>query len=262
MDEVLLTKVIAVLAYPLGLFMILLLLRWLAQGLAWRRIAVLLGLLASSVLLLASLPLVANRLAGSLEQQFPQLPIDQIARHDAIVVLGGGLRPPQRPAQHIQIGAGSDRYWYAARLYKAGKAPRIIVAGGNVFQQPDVRGEAHYAATLLQDWGIPADSIAIEPASRTTEQNMRNTVSYLQSRGMASVLLVTSAIHMPRAYHLFRSGPVSVTPASADVLVRDSYVPTILNWLPSARALQLTTAAMHEYYGLWFTNLKQLMERD
>jgi len=159
-------------------------------------------------------------------------------------------------ASHYRLSRGSDRYWHAARLFHAGKADKIIVSGGNVYKQPGFQGEAYYASQLLQQWGVPERAIQAELDSRTTGQNQENMLGMIRDQEIRSVLLVTSAVHMPRAHYLFSRMPVSITPASADVLVREQNAPAIFSYLPSASALALTTVAVHEYYGLWFEKLK------
>jgi len=55
-------------------------------------------------------------------------PPDQAPQADAIVLLGGGLsgaRPPERPG--FDLGSAADRVWYAAALFKAGKASWVLV---------------------------------------------------------------------------------------------------------------------------------------
>lgn len=68
----------------------------------------------------------------SLENEYPQQVLAEITKHDTVIVFGGGLRIPLQPSQHSQLTSGSDRYWYAVRLYKAGKADKIILAGGSL----------------------------------------------------------------------------------------------------------------------------------
>ncbi len=213
------------------------------------------GALAILTLLLASNPMFAGRLARSLESQYPQMVVDKISEHDVIVVLGGGLRLPLAPAQHVQLGHASDRYWHATRLYRAGKAQRVIISGGNVYSQAGIDAEAIYAKALLQEWGVPDEAILLETQSRTTEQNQRYLVELIAEQEIRSILLVTSALHMPRAYTLFEQLPVIVTPASADVLVRERAAPKIFKWLPSASAFELSTVALHEYYGMAFARI-------
>jgi len=257
MDTVLLVKIISALVYPIGFICMLILLRLLF----WRSrlLAPLLSCLIVVVLLVSTSPIVANYLANSLEEQHPQQNIDDIVVHDAIIVLGGGIRLPSAPAKHTQIGSGTDRLWYAVRLYRADKAKKIILAGGNLFTQPGLRSEAYYARELLQEWGVPESAILVESISRNTQENKDKLETLLAESDITSALLVTSALHMPRAFPIINKLPIAVTPASADILVRDTYLPSVLKWLPSARALSLTTASLHEYYGIWFNQLKDIL---
>ncbi len=261
MDTVVLIKVISSLSYPIGLslmcLLVAILLGWFGHS-KLRRLALVASLL---VIVFFSNPRVAHFLAKNLEKQYPQIELHDIARHDAIIVLGGGLRIPLSPAKHTQIGFGSDRYWYATQLFRAGKADRIILSGGNVYEQTGFKGEAYYAAQLLQSWGVPSSAIIFESNSRTTEQNSVFSLSVIQQEKIQSALLVTSAIHMPRAYEIFNKFPIPITPATADVLIREQYSPVIFSWIPSAGALSLSTRAMHEYYGIWFNELKALMSK-
>ena len=156
----------------------------------------------------------------------------------------------------------SDRYWYATRLFNAGKAKRIILAGGNIYKQAGYQGETYYAAKLMQEWGVPASAIIIEDQSRTTEQNRNNVMRLMADQQLGSALLVTSAMHMPRSYALFEKTNFGVTPASADVIVRNDDAPTVFSWLPSVQALTNSTLALHEYYGKWFAELKVKMSSD
>ena len=257
MDEILLIKILSALSYPLGLVFLLALFAWILPR---SKMASLLKVVSFSVLIITSNPMAARWLVQSLEKQYPQRAFSEINTHDAILVLGGGLRLPITPALNTQIGAGSDRYWHAARLYRAGKANTIIVSGGNVFAQPGYQGEAYYAARLLQSWGVPKAAIIAESSSRNTAQNISASTEFLKTNAIASVLLVTSAYHMPRALSAFNQLPIRVTPASADILIRDIFSPPIMDWIPSASALGLTTLAVHEYYGVWFADLKALID--
>ena len=259
MDSILLIKVISALAYPIGVIAVLRVLRLLFWRL--RVFASLLSFLLVVIFVMSSNPQVANYLAGRLEQKHPQQDIQDIVAHDAIIVLGGGIRLPSAPAKHTQIGLGTERLWYAVRLYRNGKANKIILAGGNVFVQPGLRSEAFYASELLQEWGIPRSAILIEPRSRNTQQNKNNIQSLIVKNGISSALLVTSALHMPRAFSIFSELPIAITPASTDILVRDYQRPPVFKWLPSVSAINLTTVSLHEYYGIWVNKLKELVNQ-
>lgn len=262
MDSVLLIKIVTALCYPLGLASLLFVLWCCSQVLGYSKAGRLFASLAVLVLLLASNPQMARLLVTSLEKQYPQQPLHDIAEHDAILVLGGGLRLPVPPARHIQLAGGSDRYMQALRLYRAGRAKHIVLSGGNSFPKKGLQGEAFYASQLLQTWGVPSEAIIVESNSRTTRQNQTNVLPYLQANNFKTVLLVTSAYHMPRSHRMFKELPISITPAPADILMTGYLVPSVLNWIPSSGALQLTTVALHEYYGMAFSSLKAFSLRE
>jgi uncharacterized SAM-binding protein YcdF (DUF218 family) len=73
---------------------------------------------------------VANALARSLEWQYS--PPTDIPAADAIVVLGGGTEPAIPPRRSVEINSAGDRVFAAAQLYRDGKAPVLILSGGNI----------------------------------------------------------------------------------------------------------------------------------
>ncbi|MGH1542537.1 MAG: YdcF family protein [Arenicella sp.] len=261
MDTILVTKLLAHLAYPSGLIGLcivfcLLSLVFGKSGRAW-----LFMLLASCVFLATSNPIVSTNLVSRLENQHPQPKLEDTPEAEAIVVLGGSLRPPAYPRRFSQLSNGSDRFWYAAKLYKAGKAKEIILSGGNIFDQERIKPEAFYIKQILVDLGIPADAIVVEGDSKTTAQNAQHTLDILQQRGIKKILLVTSALHMPRSMKLFQNNNIRVIPCSSDVLVADNAVPDLLNWVPNAKAFQNSTAALHEFYGMWFNQTRDTFKQ-
>ena len=253
MDILFIIKFISALLYPVGFIALMLfgacLFRLIKRPLFSQACLV----ISLIVFVLSSNLRVASALALTLESRYPQQPSTGIQRHDALVVLGGGIRMPTPPAKQVQLGRASDRYWYAVQLYNAGKVDKIIVSGGNILPQEGLKSEAFYVHQLLVGWGVPREDVYIEGRSRTTFENKKYVESILKQQEVESFLLVTSAIHMPRAYSLFRGMNYTITPASADVIVRNN-VKTIsaVDWLPSSHAINLTTQALHEYYGLFY----------
>jgi uncharacterized SAM-binding protein YcdF (DUF218 family) len=75
--------------------------------------------------------------------------------------------------------------------------------------------------------------------------------SILQQRELPlDVIMVTSAMHMPRAAMVFESYGFTVYPAPTDFRADASFQKKAINYLPQAGALANTTAALHEYYGM------------
>lgn len=252
MDAITIIKAISQLAYPaglIGLCFLFVIVCVLLQRKAATRLFISTGI---TLYLLSSNLWIATQLMQHLENHYPQQHIENIPTADAILVLGGGLRLPIAPRKNAQLVDASDRYWHATQLFKANKAPKIILSGGNVYQQPGLKGESYYAAKLLREWGIPEQAILFEDTSRTTKQNAERSAKLLAQHNIKTVLLVTSGFHMPRSMQLFTHihKNVQFIPSSSDTIVTHANYPFFYNLLPNANAFAMTTSALHEYYGV------------
>ena len=248
--ELLFSKILTQLAYPLSLSCILILL---ASVLLWRgrrRPAGLCLLFSLLVLWLPSLPAVSDHLRASLERRYPPVPIEDVPKADVIVVLGGAVEAVIPPRLGIDLGAAADRVLYAAQLYGAGKVELIIACGGHLPWMRESSAEAPAMAELLRAWGVPDEAILLEMESRNTYENALHSKRLLQTNGLKQVLLVTSALHMPRALALFRASGIDAVPAPTDFEVVDRGDRTLMSWLPDAAALEGSTRAIKEYLGL------------
>lgn len=242
-------KSIIALISPLGTALVL---GALALLLAWRgraRWAVGFGVLACSWLLLWSVPVVSHGLRSWLESAHQPVPMAALPMAQAIVVLGGAVRPPEQADGFPDLSEAADRVWHAARLYHAGKAPLLVLSGGS---DPTVSATSEAAAmrVLLRELGVPDEALLLEEASRNTRQNARFSAELLRARGIERILLVTSALHMARARLAFERAGLEVIPAPTDfdVMVQPAGV---LRVLPDAEALQGSGRAIKEMVGRW-----------
>ena len=235
-------KLVIALVSPLGTALVL---GVLALVLAlWRpRLAWLLGVLGLAWLLVWSLPVASHALRGTVEGTYPAVPMDSLPRAQAIVVLGGGLRPAERPGQPPNMSAGADRVWHGARLYRAGKAPLVLLSGGSD-PQVSVTSEAQAMRGLLADLGVSGDAVLLEGGSLNTRENARFTAALLKPRGVKDILLVTSALHMRRSVALFEAQGFKVIPAATDHEARRRF--SAVDWLPSSDALDGSARAFKE----------------
>ena len=163
-----------------------------------RRRKTCIGLFVSAVawLWFWSMPVVADMLGASLESEFGPVSVDVLPQADAIVLLGGGMSSATNACPYPNLCAAADRAWHAARIFKAGKAPLIVVSGS---------GCDCTEVPFLQDLGVPREAIRAETESRNTEENAKFVADLLKDLDHPKVLLVTSAWHMRRAllmYHL------------------------------------------------------------
>ena len=101
-------------------------------------------------------------------------------KYTAIVVPGSGT---DRPGQALSPW-GKARVTLAARRFKAGLAPFLIVSGGYVHPSQTPFCEAiEMKKALMAEYGIPADAILIDPHARHTTTNLRNAARLLYRYG-------------------------------------------------------------------------------
>ena len=181
--------------------------------------------------------------------------VDTLPKADAIVALGGGIC--KRDAMvYPDMFEGADRIWHAARLWKAGKAPIVVVSGSNDLES---------AVPLLVDFGVPREAIVVDDKSRNTYENSRFTESLLLQRSdtpaansptrggtRLRILLVTSAWHMPRACGNFSKTSLEVVPAACDFSTFNAYhsADHWWNWIaPGADSMMRTNYLFKEWLG-------------
>jgi uncharacterized SAM-binding protein YcdF (DUF218 family) len=255
-----LSKLLPPFVYPLGLSCVLLLVALLAL---WKRPRIAAGaiVMALMVLLGTSNAWVSDGLTKSLERRYlpTTLPIA-----DAIVVLGGGIKSPHPPRPGPDVAEPGDRIIYGAQLYTEGKAPWLILSGGRIVWRQGGESESADMATLAQRLGVPKSAILEDPTSLNTYENAVNVRQILMARKLKRVLLVTSALHMPRSLLIFRKQGIDAIPAPTDFLVADEPLPPegepiqaiVLKSLPDAAKMQQFSVVLKEYIGLAAYRLK------
>jgi uncharacterized SAM-binding protein YcdF (DUF218 family) len=247
-----LTKILPLFVYPVSLTLLLAGFAGLFWLLRWRRLAGASGVLAVLVLWVSATPAVGEFLYGALERQHPPVALAATPTADAIIVLGGAVGQPLPPRLAPDLNAAADRVLHAARLYHAGKAPRLIIAGGHLPWGRVVRPEAELIADLLVEWGVPRAALLLDTTSANTAENAANAGALMREHGLRTALLVTSAGHLPRALALFRAAGIDAIPSATDLRVVGERRGTVFQWLPDVGALELTTLALKEWLGMQF----------
>lgn len=246
-----LAKLLGALLYPLSLVLLMLsvaLLLWRRRA----RLARALGGAALAWLWLWSTPWIAERAAATLERAHPPVVAADLPQAEAIVLLGGLLTPSQAPdTPYADLNGAADRAWFAARLWHAGKAPVIVCSGGLAPLSRASAAECPEVAGFLRDLGVPDAALRVEPDSRTTAENARETRALLGDGDR--VLLVTSARHMPRALAAFRREGIDAIAAPTDHQWQAKRAFSVADLLPSPAALALSTTVWHEWLGrVWY----------
>ncbi len=275
-----LSKLLPLFVYPLGLACVLLIAALSLRR--WRRWQTTLVVLAFLALWLGGNRIVTMAVVRSLEWRYEPVEVAELVEREAgetIVVLGGATRTPGDQRLLPEVNEAGDRLLHAAWLYQQlsqqGEAPTVLVSGGSVVlnqarpqantdgvEQDDVTGEAVQMARLLDLMGVPETALLIEDQSWNTYENAVNTRALLAAQGFdfdQPILLVTSAMHMPRSVRIFERQGFRVIPAPTDFLVArgdwayytsPSLQMQTMNLLPSAADLDLTSKAIKEYIGL------------
>ena len=219
------------------------------RRLRWIRILVVLALLVTFV---TANHRVAGTLLGLIEAQAPPFEPAPSQHFDAIVVLAGGIyaKGSLRPFDQLSYFSIA-RTLCGADLYARGFAPKILFSGGDASIFGQGLHEAREMKRLAIRLGVPEEAILVEDRSRTTYENAVETKHLL---GDASILLTTSAFHIPRAQALFRRQGFAVTAYPCTYAAKhrpgDLSELTILDLIPSADALLATTHAISELAGI------------
>lgn len=249
-----LSKLLPQFVYPPGICAVLLVLSLLLRKRA--ALARLLVATTLAIVFVTGTPYLPFYMVRALETW--HLPPKELPAAQAIVVLGGGTKNAREPRRHPEVSEGGDRVIHAARLYREGKAPLVVASGGAV---PffDAEPEASDIVYFLEMLGVPGDAILSETRSRNTLENAMETEKLLRDRGVRRILLVTSAIHMPRAASVFEQAGFDVVPAPTDYTVTDNdwkllFAPSLQTFLlgivPSSSNVDLFNRALKEIIGM------------
>jgi len=244
-----LSKILPVFVMPLGVVFVLLLVALILLRYGRKRISAGVLTLAMAVLWVSSMPLTANLLYRNIESHYPPIPLDQVPVGGCIIVLGGVVGAPILPRVDIEFNEAIDRVYKTAALYRAGKAPYVIVTGGNQPWSEFGAAEAELIREVLVEWGVPEDVIFLEGSSRNTRENALYSQNIINAIACEQPLLVTSAAHMQRAVAAFSSVGTGVTPVVTDVRVAGTGLPGVMDFFPSAQALAMTSDAIREWIG-------------
>ncbi len=206
------------------------------------------GMVLLSLMCFAGLPEAAAR---SLESRYPPFlsaPSADAGKIKWIVVLGGGVvSHAGMPALSRLTPSTCSRLLEGVRLLAFFPEARLLLVGGCVFE-PET--EAAVMAAAAAEIGVPLGKIALEEIGRDTAEEAR---AIAQLVGNDPVVLVTSAMHMPRAMLEFAAAGISPLPAPCDYKALPRAAWSSYDFQPRAWQAYLLEDAAYEYIGLiWF----------
>ena len=211
-------------------------------------------LVALALLYLASMPIVASGLFRVIEGPAYRLDPKSLPNADAIVVLSGMLSRVDSPNGIVYEWGDPDRFFGGIELFKLSKSERLIFTAGTAPWYEKSEPEGVILRQVAKSMGVPEDSISLTDIVENTEDEAAAVRKLLAKPG-ASVLLVTSAFHMPRSIQVFEKQGLRVIPYPVDFRVEISET-TPMDFLPSASALSTTTLAIREQLGRTYYKIK------
>lgn len=142
-----------------------------------------------------------------------------LGRAEAIVVLGAA-QYDGRPSPVFRA-----RLDHAIALWRAGRAPRLIMTGGR--QPSDRTTEAATGAAYAMAEGVPQDALLMEDRGRSTLESLEAVAEILEEMGGGPTIFVSDRSHMLRVIRIAKDlgvdaygSPVADSPVDATLARR------------------------------------------
>jgi uncharacterized SAM-binding protein YcdF (DUF218 family) len=199
------------------------------------------------LLILGFSPLAAV-LAIPLESRFPAPPDDAPAP-TGIIVLGGAVNEELTSAHDsVALSEAAERVALPLALKRRYPSARLVFSGGSAAILGSKRSEAEAVARFWRETGADQGDAIYESSSRNTYENAVATRDLLKPKEGERWLLVTSAMHMPRAVGIFRKVGFPVVAYPVDYRVSGDSLRGLSR--SATGNFGLAEAALHEWAGL------------
>jgi uncharacterized SAM-binding protein YcdF (DUF218 family) len=180
----------------------------------------------------------------------PLVAQDVTRRPAAIVLLGGGEERIKGWSDRVPLmdDVEAERVVEASRVFKLTDPEWIVSSGAaSVRDHPPIPTSVVMRDALVQ-LGVPSSRILLDSSSFDTHEEAVMIAPMLRARNIQQIILVTSAVHMPRSVGAFRALGMETTPAIApDPGAFQGWTET---YLPSRRGLKMSSQLAHEVVGL------------
>ena len=209
-----------------------------------------LRLLFLFVFFLITTPFLPDILINRLEQAYPPFSENLNPTIDStfnIVVLGGGhtLDPRLNVISQLSEPALS-RLAEGIRIYHAIPGTKLVFSG---WSSIGIKSQAEVTAEAAHLLGVEQEDITVIPEPSNTRQEA---IYYAKKFGTeGKLILVTSAVHMPRAMMHFHKAGLSPIPAPTNFLRKKRPIKNTVKFLPSMKNLVGIQKALHEIIG-WY----------
>jgi uncharacterized SAM-binding protein YcdF (DUF218 family) len=215
------------------------------------------GFLSLSTLFLLSIGPVESLLVNTLESRYKPVSESDLARIDVIIILGGGVNPSGSFQKTPEASEATySRLLNGLEAFKNSKARKLILSGRGYYGSPV--SESATMRDLAIKSGFSESKIIIEEQSHNTREQAQE----LRKMGVIdkndTIGLVTSAMHMMRAYWSFKKEfpDVEIIPIPAGY-VYGLHEFSFYDLIPNAESFRQSSLAIHEWLGLLSYKLQQ-----
>ena len=165
------------------------------------------------------------------------------------IILGGGM---MRSGEGFRTGETADRFVQPLLLYKKGLVKKLLITGGNVnikgLKKDDTQ-ESKKVKEVLIAMGVAEKDIYLEENARNTHENATYTRQVLKPYLAEEMVLVTSAMHMPRAKACYSKEGIKVIVYPADIKKKDTPSGILDLVIPQERNLSKFAELIREMAG-------------
>ena len=168
-----------------------------------------------------------------------------------IVVLGGGyLWAPMFPVTEQISFASLVRLSEGIRIHNQLPNSKIILSSGKMLGS-SVSG-SRLMADLAAEFGVKENELILESESKDTHDQTLNIKKIVDKD---SFILITSALHMPRAVAMFNKLEMNPVPAPVNFIVKGQRKLTPNLFFPTVEGFEKSGIVIHEYLGFaWAKN--------
>jgi uncharacterized SAM-binding protein YcdF (DUF218 family) len=220
------------------------------RGLAW------LGVPTFLIFLMGSLP-ITEALTARAEAPYAACFIDAPTHwptatppQDAVLVLGGGFEPSAHDAYGFVLNAAASRVLTAVDLVRSTRAKNLVLGGSSISIGTSSGPVMSRVQTWIQAWHVIDVPVTNLGACANTHDEALAFKALNQKNGWRRTILVTSALHMPRAEAVFKKQGIEVTPVACDFQCYGRQgLPVSL--FPSFERIRVFSRYLHEKVGWW-----------
>lgn len=183
-----------------------------------------------------------------------RLRVLQQAPPNFVVVLGSGHVSDARLPATGQIGGTSlARLAEGIRLLRQLPEAKLVVSGGPV---NDPVANARVVAAVAESLGVGKERMIVEDRPLDTVEEAKYLAPLLKD---VPFVLVTSALHMPRAMAIFQSQGMRPVAVPTDYVIKNSSVAPPGSYLPSLANFDLSHRILYEWLGELWSRAKTAM---